>query len=216
VDGNTGRGYTFVADKISLDENQSDKDDEIEGSITKSARNQDSFELMNLEIIPEQDVVVKGVDGEVIEFGDLRDGTRVKANGYVLDGRKYKVDRLIVKGSEGRGFTIEGIIDDLQFNGNEEVFVSMMGYKIIVDAGNRGGSESNTTQLVKTELYDLSMDPEEAKDIAHLHPDVVEEVQLLLNEKFPSIVNSTWHRSSEVRELDSETIEELRAIGYIE
>ncbi len=126
---------------------------------------------------------------------------------------------MIVKGPEGKGFTIEGIIDDLQFNGNEEVFVSIMGYKIIVDAGsgadNRGWSESNTAELVKTELYDLSMDQEEAKDIAHLRPDVVEEVQLLLNKKFPSIVNDTRRRSSEVRELDTETIEELRAIGYI-
>ena len=65
------------------------------------------------------------------------------------------------------------------------------------------------------ELFDLSTDPGEQRDVAGAHPDVVESLSALLEERLRRAGGSPM-TPREATDLDEEYIEQLKALGYLE
>jgi arylsulfatase A-like enzyme len=222
IKGNPGDNHFFIADKISLDDNQDDDDEEIEGILSSTGGDGDLM-ILDFKVVPLPGVDVRGQNGELMDYTDLREGMRVKVNGHMFDGDRIEVNRVKVKKSEKRQYSLEGIIDDLEDTGKDSTIVFIAGYRILIDDETEKDGDSNTwddvegsVSLTAIELYDMANDPLETINLSSTHDDITSELQLLMNQDVPSIANMTEIKPREVFELDSETVEELKAIGYVD
>ena len=62
------------------------------------------------------------------------------------------------------------------------------------------------------QLYDLQADPEGLVDVADEHPDVVSELGALVSDY---VRTAAARRQTQRREATSETVRQLRALGYV-
>jgi hypothetical protein len=72
------------------------------------------------------------------------------------------------------------------------------------------------TKIGATELYDVRNDRLEQVDIAASKPPVLEIMAGLLRTWEDRVAASTVDRNGEPAPLDEETLEELRALGYVQ
>ena len=222
VEGVPGREHTFLAKRIALNDNQSDRDHELEGPISSIEPGGETFTLMGFRVVPDPKVVVKTSDGESRRLAELREGMKVKLNGHVRPGYIFKANRVKVKGLVGRRFKLEGLIEDIEEGANDSVLVSMMGLRVVIQGEtgnapvNTEGSGGKPISLVDVELFDIRKDPWEKRNLADSLPDLTQRLRSLMREGYPFLAKETPLHSTGVRELDKETVEELKAIGYVQ
>jgi len=217
--------FTVAADRIALDDNQTDDDDELEGPIMRGTLDGDGFRLMGFSVERVSDLAVKGLDGQKIAWEALEEGMRVKVNGHVREGGAFEADRVSIKDSDSEKYKLEGVVQGLKDMGTDSAVLSMMGCRIVVtsetetDQGHQAEpsmSGSGSTVLERSELFNMAEDPGERRNLASAHPEIVRDLESLMDDSFPSIVRSGGGSSPAVQELDPKTVEELKAIGYIE
>jgi arylsulfatase A-like enzyme len=66
------------------------------------------------------------------------------------------------------------------------------------------------------ELYDIARDPDETNDVAGLHPDVVRDLQLRLDEWLRTTPEYRGSEEKPLESLDPEAQEMLEALGYVD
>jgi len=89
-------------------------------------------------------------------------------------------------------------------------------------SGSQGEKRKRYTYKFRTdrledfvELFDLSTDPGEQHDVSRAHPDVVESLSALLEERL-RMAGASSMAPLEATDLDDEYIEQLKALGYLE
>ncbi len=222
IDGMEGSDHTFIARSIALDDNQSDDDIEIEGPVSKLDGGDNPFKLMSFTIVPEPGVKVKGSEGNPLELNDIEDGMRIKVNGHIRDGNVIEIDRLRVKKREKTGYSLECVIDDLTDVGSDTTLISVKEYRILVtgetdrNSDESPGDSTDVRQFTEMrEMYDLTQDPGEIHNLISLMPSRAQRLGSLLEQQFPNLPGTNGPKAADVQRLDEDTIEELRAIGYI-
>jgi arylsulfatase A-like enzyme len=222
IKGMPGENDYFIADKISLDDNQDDDDVEIKGILSRTSDN-NNFMILGFKIVILPSVEVRGQDGEPFVLNNLREGMRVKLNGHMYNGDKIEVNRINVRRPDTKRYSLEGIIDSLVTKEKDSSYAYVAGIRILIDSETETGSDPrtgedtrSTSSLTAIELFDLSIDPSETEDLSTTRKDITGELQVLMNHNFPSVISSIEVPSREVLQLDPETVEELKAIGYID
>lgn len=85
-------------------------------------------------------------------------------------------------------------------------------WKLIYVPDERDRAELDGTEY---ELYDLATDPDEMRNLAEEHPEVVEELRTVLFDWIANTGAKDFREQSEVP-IDAATEENLRALGYLD
>lgn len=132
----------------------------------------------------------------------------------ILDFLKIKTD------SKLSGFSLLNYLDNKQERGHE---IDYPKYAISEIYNRKDGLDalSIRTEQFKyihyedrnDELYDLKLDPKEKKNIIKLKPEVADEFRQML---LPMLAEKNKNRVLNTTKIDKKTVEELKALGYIQ
>jgi arylsulfatase A-like enzyme len=229
IDGRPAADHVFLAEQVAMDDNQADDDHEIEGPISGVDAVAGTFRLMGFRVRPLPDVEVRDPDGLAGGRGlaGLRDGMKVKLNGRVRAGDLFEADRIRVRSMTGRRFKLEGPIEAIEPAGSDSVRIVLMGLSVFAPLGGQtaspreaaaGAGEDGTARPESVELYRIDAGGREVVDPGD---DATAELRRTLqgalrDGRFPSLAHGLPAPRGPVRALDEQTIEELRAIGYVQ
>ena len=70
--------------------------------------------------------------------------------------------------------------------------------------------------LIREELFDLERDPGEVNDLSGSHPEQTAAMRQEMEDRFKALMRVRFAGRAQKRDLDSETIERLKSLGYVE
>ena len=229
VKGHPVRGGRFMATKVLM---QRDCEPTLGGAIDRVDAVNGSVTVMGItcEVSDETEFAVRA--GEPVSLEGLEPGHRITVNFTIgPDGRK--VATRIKRRAAGGKTRIEGPIERTQNPGGGLHSITVLGMDVLIDGnvkvramknGDRRGTEDGPVQRALTgdfidvsrELYDIESDPTEARNIVDERPDIAQE----LEERLAVFTQSLEERTSATMagnvDVDPETMEQLRLMGYVE
>lgn len=218
-------GGGMVAAQIKRVGNE-DRDHEVAGPIEFIDPARRVLRLIGYEIRVDDRSQLRDEEGR-FTFDDLRVQQWVRAEGIVRDGRMRA--RKIARIFEGwaKELELEGIVEAFGPNENDDAWIELCGRRAVVDPRvvwkNFDSRRKSLRRVAQTrsqpasveELYDLSSDPTEQRNIAAEVPDLLAGFQAELA-GFLKTHRSAAASAAPRASLDDETRDRLRLLGYLE
>jgi arylsulfatase A-like enzyme len=172
-----------------------------------------------------------GLDGEPFGLTDLAVGDKVTVWFVVSDGRL--VPTKIIRDKSGAKSKIKGIVERVQDLEQGLRSVSVLGIKILIPDGVRvsasrqnGGTRKLRNDALtrvlagdyiskQRELYDVTCDPAETCNIVDQRPDIAQELGEMLAGWTETLVGRVHTDAGHV-DVDPETLDQLRRMGYVD
>lgn len=224
VDGTQQEGGSFLATEIELIQERDDL--RLFGPMRDYSGSDRNFDLLGARCRLLPDAEVLDQSGGRVDLEKLGEGVWIKARGDTWrDGvlLLHKVELVAVEADPQP--EIKAPIQRMLRKGDTPVAMDLAGIRVLIDdetewegelPGQPAGRDRHpsTRTLVGVELYDLERDPGELHDLAENDPRRVAEMSRLLSdwERRRGLIE----RSRKEVELDPSTVEELKALGYID
>lgn len=229
VKGEPIKGGPLLATKVSLKSASTPK---VRGTITKTDDATGSVTVFGLDLQVDGDTVYTGLDGEPFGFADLRVGDKISAAFTPASGGRHTA-RKITRRKVGGKSKIEGTIERLERLEGGACTIQVLGTDVLVGENTRvtplrekGRAKRAQVEAlsrvlagdflaVEWELYDFTDDPLEARNIVDERPDLAQELETLLADWTRSLGTGAPMDAGTV-DVDPETMEQLRLMGYVE
>jgi hypothetical protein len=197
-------------------------------AVDAEARTLTAFGLP-FEVAPDAELV--GFDGKPLELAELRAGDKASIRFVESDGRRL-VQRVARRKTGGKS-KIGGEISEVREVADGTRIVTVLGLEVAARDSmpvgaprvKQAGKMSWTDQLervlqgdvvdVRTELFDLREDPRATRDVAAEQPHVAQELEGVLAIWTHALANGSSEALESV-EVDPETLEQLRKMGYVD
>jgi arylsulfatase A-like enzyme len=237
VDGLFVSDGSLHADKVRI-KDPSDDDVEVSGVIAAIDDDREEFELKPFRV--ELHRKLRGELGDRLPE-DLQVGSWVKVEGDVEDDGKLEADKLERLAEDDREVELEGIVAGIEAVDDDEVRLLIGGARVVVTDDTRikgaeapppvaapppaapGEDPFSPQRLLSTEgleveesLYDLAKDPREQVDVVAADPDLTQSLRQDLAAWLERMARSPARGTARRESLDTETIEQLRHLGYLE
>jgi len=230
VRGQPVQGRSFFATKVSL------KPAGTVGKVRGTVEHVDvvggSLTIMGLPFDVDEDTEFLGQDETPFALADLLAGERVSlAFASRPDGRRVAVK--VKRTKPGGKSKIVGAIEQVQHLEGGLRSITILGIDVVLDGNmrlvtplreKRDASEAEASALsrvlaagaldTRRELYDIRVDPAQTRDICDERPDVANELEQLLMNWAESLAGTAHAPAS--AEIDPETLDQLRRMGYID
>ncbi len=234
IKGSFDQQGTLHAEKVTA-KDSSDDDLEISGPISQIDERAETFEVEGLQVDAED---LLDANGSKL-LPTLTLGEWIKVEGDPVPGRRLEADKLVRLREDDRSIELEGIVqfaeslpDDalLLRIGDSPVRVTrktrIKGLKTTSAQANEFEERANPfapDRLLEPEglevehqLYDLASDPRELVDLASERSERVQEIGKKLDGWLARAASETDPAPVERREIDEQTIDQLRELGYLE
>jgi hypothetical protein len=172
-----------------------------------------------------------GLDGEPFGAGDLRPGEKISAI-LTTQSNGRRVAREIKRRKSGGKAKIEGIIERTRELEGGLLSITVLGTDILIAEDldvaarrPRGTRDARTDVLSRVlagdfldkgrELYEVARDPGETRNIVDEQPNVAHELEGVLAAWTESLMTGA-HTTAAGIDVDPETMEQLRRMGYVD
>jgi hypothetical protein len=190
----------------------------------------DTVTVMGLTCHVTENTQCAGLDGNPFALGELVAGDRISLTFKINpDGRRFATE--IIRKPEGGKSKIEGPIERVQELGAGLRSLTVLGMDVTIDDNidvkplRRMPSQEKGSPLsrvfmgdfldVQRELYDIKLDPGETRNLVDERPNIAQELEEMLSTWSQSLLSEAPTATSHV-DVDPETLEQLRRMGYVD
>ncbi len=237
VAGSFGADGILAAEKVSIRES-GDDDLEISGPVSRHDPETGEFDVHVLRVAFGDSL--RGPEARAVR-DRIRDGVWVKVEGEAADGNRLLADKLEFLEPGDRTTQLEGIIRRVEPGASDAVSLKIGEVAVLLGADTRvkgsrvpAGPAAEPTLdssedpfaadrlltaeglAVEEALFNLEGDPAELRDLAASEAGKVEELQRELHVWLERIAMNHTHARPRRARLDSESVERLKALGYVE
>jgi hypothetical protein len=223
------QGGRFIPTKIFI---QGEERPTLSGMVERVDTASNSVSLMGITCQVNEDTRFIGKeDSGPLTFDGLAVGDRVTLN-FTAESNGRRVATTIKRKPPGGKSKIEGRIERVQALEGGLRSVTVLGMDVLIDSNTkiRAMKDENREEItvspvnrvltgdfidVHTELYDVTSDPAETRDIVDERPDIAQELEEMLALWTQSLLGQVQESTGSV-DVDPETMEQLRLMGYVE
>jgi hypothetical protein len=190
-----------------------------------------SVTLMGITCQISGDTEFTSKDSEFLTLDELAVGDRVTLN-FTAESNGQRVATTVKRRPPGGKSMIKGRIERARDLEGGLRSITVLGMEILVDGSTKvkAMKDENRQEMkvspvnrvlkgdfidVHTELYDVTSDPAETRNIVDERPDIAQELQEMLALWTQSLVGRVQETTGSV-DVDPETMEQLRLMGYVE
>jgi Sulfatase/Domain of unknown function (DUF5666) len=229
VKGQLVEGGHFLATKVSL--KRAGRHCVVRGAIEKIEPASCHLHVMGVQFRTGDETQLAGFDDEPISLDELSRGDRVSVE-FPPDSTRPLLARAIRRRKPGGKSKLAGTIDRIERHPAGVRSFELLGINVVVPESTRitpvRAAETRGTRMdalprilagdfvaVERELYDLRDDPLETRNVVDTQPDVLRDLQARLATWTQSL-NIRSHEAAQTVDVDPETMEQLRLMGYVE
>ena len=223
------QGGRFIPTKIFI---QGEERPTLSGMVERVDTASNSVSLMGITCQVNEDTRFIGKeDIGPLTFDGLAVGDRVTLN-FTAGSNGRRVATTIKRKPPGGKSKIEGRIERVQDLEGGLRSITVLGMDVLIDSNTkiRAMKDENREEItvspvnrvltgdfidVHTELYDFTSDPAETRDIVDERPDIAQELEEMLALWTQSLLGQVQETAGSV-DVDPETMEQLRLMGYVE
>jgi hypothetical protein len=223
------QGGRFIPSKILI---QREDRPTLSGTVERVDAASNSVTLMGITCqINEVTRFVGKEDSGPLTFDGLAVGDRVTLN-FTAESNGRHVATTVKRKAPGGKSKIEGRIEQVQDLEGGLRSITVLGTDILIDSNTKvqAMKDENREEMkvnpvsrvlsgdfidVHTELYDVTSDPAETRDIVDERPDIAQELEEMLALWTQSLLGQVQETTGSV-DVDPETMEQLRLMGYVE
>jgi hypothetical protein len=223
------QGGRFIPTKIFI---QGEERPTLSGTVEWVDAASNSVSLMGITCQVNEDTRFIGKeDSGPLTFDGLAVGDRVTLN-FTAESNGRRVATTVKRKPPGGKSKIEGRIERVQDLEGGLRSITVLGMDVLTDSNTkiRAMKDENREEItvspvnrvltgdfidVHTELYDVTSDPAETRDIVDERPDIAQELEEMLALWTQSLLGQVQETTGSV-DVDPETMEQLRLMGYVE
>jgi len=227
--GQRVQGGRFIPTKIMI---QREDRPTLSGTVERVDAASNSVTLMGITCQINEDTRFVGKeDSGPFTFDGLAVGDRVTLN-FTAESNGRHVATKVKRKAPGGKSKVEGRIERVQDLEDGLRSITVLGTDILTDSNTKvqAMKDENREEMmvspvsrvltgdffdVQTELYDVRSDPDEARNIVDERPDVAQELEEMLALWTQSLLGQVQETTGSV-DVDPETMEQLRLMGYVE
>ena len=223
------QGGHFIPTKILI---QREDRPTLSGTVERVDAAGNSVTLMGITCqIDENTRFVGKEDSGPLTFDGLAVGDRVTLN-FTAESNGRHVATTVKRKAPGGKSKIEGRIEQVRDLQGGLRSITVLGTDVLIDSNTKvvAMKDENREEMkvspvsrvltgdfvdVQTELYDVTSDPAEARNIVDERPDIAQELEEMLALWTQSLLGQVQETTGSV-DVDPETMEQLRLMGYVE
>jgi hypothetical protein len=223
------QGGRFIPTKIFI---QGEERPTLSGTVERVDAASSSVSLLGITCQVNEDTRFIGKeDSGPLTFDGLAVGDRVTLN-FTAESNGRRVATTVKRKPPGGKSKIEGRIERVQDLEGGLRSITVLGMDVLTDSNTkiRAMKDENREEItvspvnrvltgdfidVHTELYDVTSDPAETRDIVDERPDIAQELEEMLALWTQSLLGQVQETTGSV-DVDPETMEQLRLMGYVE
>jgi hypothetical protein len=227
--GQRTQGGHYIPTKILI---QREDRPTLSGTVERVDAASNSVTLMGITCQINEDTRFVGKeDSGPFTFDGLAVGDRVSLN-FTAESNGRHVATKVKRKAPGGKSKIEGRIEQVQDLEGGLRSITVLGTDILIDSNTKvqAMKDENREEMmvspvsrvltgdfvdVQTELYDVTSDPAEARNIVDERPDIAQELEEMLALWTQSLLGQVQETTGSV-DVDPETMEQLRLMGYVE
>jgi hypothetical protein len=228
VKGQRIQGKRFIPTKVLIER---DCVPTLSGPVERIDAASSSVTLMGITCQISGDTEFTSKDSEFLTLDELAVGDRVTLN-FTAESNGQRVATTVKRRPPGGKSMIKGRIERARDLEGGLRSITVLGMEILVDGSTKvkAMKDENRQEMkvspvnrvlkgdfidVHTELYDVTSDPAETRNIVDERPDIAQELQEMLALWTQSLVGRVQETTGSV-DVDPETMEQLRLMGYVE
>ena len=230
-----GKG-DFLAEEMEIQANQEDDRDKVTGPIEKIDAATRSVVILGYRVLFEDGIDLVDDEGEEIEFAELGLDTMAKLYGRATSADEFRAEKIKLRDpSRRRKIKLEGPIRGEVERSGKDLLFTLAGRRVradsqadvtseatasatgasreVIDRGSEDPWEAalSANRPIREELYDLSNDPRERRDVASEQSAVVARLRAMLE----TMRSPAERRRGTDRALSPRDVQALRELGYI-
>ena len=229
VKGEPTAGGSFIATKVSV---KADRSAKVRGIVEDVDPQAGTLVVFGLRFRVDGSTEFVGLDGESFSLAELAAGDKVSAS-FEVSKAGDRVASKIKRRKTGGKSKLEGVIEDVREIGAGLRSIFVLGVEIPLGDDvtvsplreQKGVKRAKADALSRVlagefahrqrELFDTEADPAETTNLERERPEVVSELEALLA-AWTASLTSLLHTGSGDVDVDPETLEQLRRMGYVD